>query len=278
MQVIEITGVTGTAPYDIYVCDITLSYCVLAQSGVTIPPNFTYTLSYPLDGADSVIVKIIDSNNCEYFEIYNCVFPSPTPSITPTVTPTMYVDCNCLAFENPSIFDYNYGYTDCDGNIFYGIIYNATILYACGKLPFADSGVNITIGSFCIDYDCPTISPTPTPSVTPPVTPTPSVTPTETPTPTPTISVTPTLTQTPTITPSITPTSTITPTPTPTITPTLTPTITPTLTPTSTPTLTPTITPSITPSITPTQTPNNFLQQENLFYILQEDGSRIIIT
>tara|TARA_R110000772_G_scaffold33074_1_gene80648 strand:- start:606 stop:1013 length:408 start_codon:yes stop_codon:yes gene_type:complete len=63
------------------------------------------------------------------------------------------------------------------------------------------------------------------------------------------------------------------PQPTPTPTPTRTPTRTPTQTPTSTPTPTST-------DVCPTPTPSsdsNFLQQENFFLILQENGYRIII-
>tara|TARA_R110000796_G_scaffold12371_4_gene41014 strand:+ start:999 stop:1499 length:501 start_codon:yes stop_codon:yes gene_type:complete len=92
------------------------------------------------------------------------------------------------------------------------------------------------------------------------------------PTPTPT----PTPTRTPTRTPTQTPTSTPTPTSTdvcPTPTPTRTPNRTPTQTPTSTPTPTST-------DVCPTPTPSsdsNFLQQENFFLILQENGYRIII-
>ena len=156
----------------------------------------------------------------------------------------------------------------------------------------------------------PTVTSTLTPTVTPTLTPglSPSATPTNTPTNTPTPSITPTIsltpsitptnTGTPTQTPSITPSSTVTNTPTPSVTPTITPGLSPTptstVTPTNTgtPTQTPSITPSssvtptispsptITPSITPTITPSPlfYLQQENGFYILQEDGSKIIIT
>ena len=87
---------------------------------------------------------------------------------------------------------------------------------------------------------------------------------------------TPTPTRTPTRTPTQTPTSTPTPTSTdvcPTPTPTRTPNRTPTQTPTSTPTPTST-------DVCPTPTPSsdsNFLQQENFFLILQENGYRIII-
>jgi hypothetical protein len=86
--------------------------------------------------------------------------------------------------------------------------------------------------------------------------------------------------------PSFTPTSTVTSTPTPTVTSTITPTPTPsvtetpTLTPTPTVTQTNTETPTPTPTVTPTSTQaliTNFLLQENLFELLQEDGFNIII-
>jgi hypothetical protein len=57
------------------------------------------------------------------------------------------------------------------------------------------------------------------------------------------------------------------------------PSSTPTITPTPTPTITPTPSPTITP--TPSPTPiilDSFLLQENMFLILQEDGSKIIVT
>ena len=113
-----------------------------------------------------------------------------------------------------------------------------------------------------------------TPTTTPTNTPTPSITPTNTPTP----SITPTITPTKTQTPTVTPTNTITPTQTktPTVTPTNTITPTNTVTPTNTITPTNTVTPTKTP--TPTPTPIYYLEQANGFYILQADGSKIIIT
>ena len=121
------------------------------------------------------------------------------------------------------------------------------------------------------------LTPTATPTLTPTPSVTPSLTPTETPTQTPTVTVTPTTTESPT--PSLTPT--LTPTETPTETPTNTPTLTSTSTPTPsvTATLTPTETPTLTPTITPTSTTpdTNFLLQEDLFMMLQEDGFGILI-
>jgi hypothetical protein len=129
----------------------------------------------------------------------------------------------------------------------------------------------------------PTNTETSTPTVTPTETSTQTPTNTETPTQTPTNTETPTQTPTPSVTIGLTPTATETQTPTPSITPsnTETPTPTPTETPTNTPTQTSTVT--LTPTNTETPTPtstlpdSNFLLQEDLFMILQEDGFGILI-
>ena len=161
MLQIEITGATGTGPYTIYVCDTTLTYCELVGSGINIPPNFIYTLNYPLDNVNSVIVKVIDSNDCEFIQLYNCeiIPPSPSPTPTPTPTPTN-TECNCISFENPTISNREFSYTQCNGEVFYGLIYGFTTLYVCGKLPSADPLVNISVGLPCVDGSC---FPIPTP-------------------------------------------------------------------------------------------------------------------
>ena len=69
---ITISGVTGTSPYDVYVCDVTNTYCFLVSGGTTIPPSFTFKPVYPLNNVDSLLVKLIDSNNCEIFNYYEC--------------------------------------------------------------------------------------------------------------------------------------------------------------------------------------------------------------
>ena len=151
----------------------------------------------------SFIIKIIDSNSCEFFQTYTC--PSPTPTNTPTVTPTPTIaQCNCIQFENYTILPQDISYTQCNGTVFYGSIEPSTILYVCGKLPSADPSVIYSVGTPCVDGACVPIplpaSPTPTNTVTPTVTPTLTVTPTITPTVTTSI--------TPTVTPTVTPTPT----------------------------------------------------------------------
>ena len=56
---ISITGVTGTPPYSISVCDSTYTYCYLVTGSTTIPPTFTFDVPPPLEGVNTLIVKII---------------------------------------------------------------------------------------------------------------------------------------------------------------------------------------------------------------------------
>jgi len=70
---VSVSGTTGTPPYDLYVCDITNTYCYLSASGVTISPPYTFYVSPPLDVVESLIIKILDSNGCERFEVVSCL-------------------------------------------------------------------------------------------------------------------------------------------------------------------------------------------------------------
>ena len=218
MNEIQITGVTGTPPYTIYVCDTTLTYCYLVTGSTTIPPTFSFNVPSPIDVLNDIIVKVIDSTGCEYFEPYSCPpTPTPTPTITPTITPTPADPCRCIEVINSGSTDGFFDYVDCNNVTLTSILVSSGITYyTCGSNPTNPINVTINIGNVCILNTCPDPTPTPTPTntVTPTVTPTISVTPT----------VTPTISVTPTITPTIS------------VTPTITPTVTPTITPSSTPT------------------------------------------
>ena len=226
MQVVEITSLSGHSPFNISICDITLTYCyVVATNVVVVPPTLELQIPAQLEGANQVLVVVTDAIGCQEFILQTCpTTPTPTPTITPTPTPTRIIICNCISFENTTSGTLNFEYTQCDGKIFNGEVQSGTTLYYCGRLPSADVGVNIIISDICVDNTCSNLVLTPTP--TPTTTPTNTVTPTNTPTITPTPTTTPTNTVTPTNTPTITPTNTVTPTNTPTNTPT--PTITPT--------------------------------------------------
>jgi len=191
-------------------------------------------------------------------------------NITETVFPIIpnEEDTQIVVFTNESTSN-PFKNNKCFRRVAFDSSYSTYSLSSAGAVVF-----DTTVYSSCEDCDttAPCFPPSPTPTVTTTPTQTPTVTPTYTPffTPsnTPTNTPTPSITPTISLTPSITPTNTGTPTQTPSITPSSS--VTPTISPS------PTITPSITPTITPS--PLFYLQQENGFYILQEDGSKIIIT
>jgi hypothetical protein len=257
MQVVEITSLSGHSPFNISICDITLTYCYVVATGVVVvPPTLELQIPAQLEGAQQVIVKVVDSIGCQEIILQSCpTTPTPTPTITPTPTPTKIVVCNCLTFENTTSNTLYFYFTQCDDTILRGEIQSGTTLYYCGRLPSADVGIDVNIGDMCINNTCPdsVLTQTPTPTQTPTITSTQIPTPTQTPTIT--LTQTPTPTQTPTITLTQTPTPTLTPTNTSTNTPTITPTETPTNTPTNTMTPTNTVTPTMTK--TPTNTPTN---------------------
>jgi hypothetical protein len=225
MNTIQITGVTGNPPYSISVCDYTYSYCYLVTGSTTIPPTFTFDVPSPLENSSSLIIKIVDSNNCEYLEYYTCPpTPTPTLTITPTPSPTPTDLCFCITAVNSTSSDGFFDYIDCLGHPNTSVLVPSGVTYyVCGSSPSNPINLTLSLGSYCFGGTCPT--PSSTPTTTPTVTPTVSLTPSLTPTNTPTISITPTISVTPSVTASLTPT--------PTYTPTLTPTMTPSSTPTS---------------------------------------------
>lgn len=92
---IQITSVTGTSPYNVYVCDVFGTNCNLVGTiAGSVPPTVAFFIPTIFDYAPAVMVKVIDFNNCETFHIETCVAPTgpipstPTPTPTPTRTPT----------------------------------------------------------------------------------------------------------------------------------------------------------------------------------------------
>jgi hypothetical protein len=215
----------GTYPVSVYIADVygnNQSLLGVIGSG-PVPPVVKYNSTIPpiFNTAPQIMLKLIDSNNCETFKILDCTF-------------------GCA-------FEITVQVSSCTVDITITPITTLTPTPTNTSTP-----VNETPTPTVTPTNTPTSeTPTPTPTVT--ITPTNTTTPTptsETPTPTPTVTITPTNTETPT------PTSeTQTPTPTNTQTPTTTPTN--TGTPTNTPTNTET--PGTSPSQTPTntETPTN---------------------
>lgn len=157
MQVIQINSVSGTPPYDVYVCDPTITYCYFVSDDVSVFP-LLIDLPIQLTGINSVVVKMIDSNGCEIFYNIACQLPTPsitvTPSFTPTPTPTQTVfgnNCRCIQFDNSgSGSDFGYQYTNCAGVVITDTILDGQIICRCGSNPIpGDIKVTATILGTC---------------------------------------------------------------------------------------------------------------------------------
>jgi len=88
---IEISSISGTSPFQIWVCDYYGNQCQLIDT-ITgpVPPAVYYNLPVAFMYAPVVTIKIIDSLGCETSTLYYCIDPTPTrtPTHTPTSTPT----------------------------------------------------------------------------------------------------------------------------------------------------------------------------------------------
>lgn len=169
---ISISATTGTPPYSVIVCDVTLIYCYTLTGSTSLSATTTFDIPSPLDVADSVIVKVTDSNGCEIFLPYSCpVTPTPTPTITPTPTPTPTGTCRCIQVVNTGTTGGTFYYTQCDGVVSSVLpISSGTTLYYCGSNPIPLTECDIYIGNHCISNSCVAITPTPTPTPsTPPI-------------------------------------------------------------------------------------------------------------
>ena len=154
-QVVDILTSTGTAPYDVYVCDVTNTFCYLVANNVTLP--YQFTVPPPLDTSTSVIIKLIDSDGCETFELYQCpITPTPTPTITTTPTTTLINPCNCLSIVNPTTTAIGFfDYIDCNGLLQTNIPVSPGLTqYFCGSNPTNISGLFVYIGLPCVNGSC----------------------------------------------------------------------------------------------------------------------------
>jgi hypothetical protein len=86
---IQINSISGTSPFDIYMCDTGLVQCIFIETVTS--PTYPITLTTPttLVGTTSFIIKIIDGNGCETFYPYSQPTSTQTPTLSPTQTPTL---------------------------------------------------------------------------------------------------------------------------------------------------------------------------------------------
>jgi hypothetical protein len=164
---VTINSLTGTSPYDVYVCDSNVLNCVYIATISSTP--YVFNVPPPLDAQSEICVKVIDINGCEIIQC-GAITPNVTPSPTVTPTPTVTIGLTPTATET--------------------------------QTPTPTPTVTIGLTPTATETQTPT--PTRTPTVTPTVTTTVTKTPTNTPTvtKTPTQSGTPNVTPTNTPTPS----------------------------------------------------------------------------
>jgi hypothetical protein len=105
MQTITLNSISGlNLPYTVYVCDVLGNNCTVLSTIVsTVPPTFTFVLPPPFDVIPAIGIKIITSDGCERFEIYNC-YVTPTPTPLPFIPPFFQVS-NILGV-NPLLINF----------------------------------------------------------------------------------------------------------------------------------------------------------------------------
>lgn len=105
MQTITLNSITGlNLPYTVYACDVFGNNCTVLSTVVsTVPPTFTFLLPPPFDVIPAIGIKIITSDGCERFEIYNC-YVTPTPTPLPFIPPFFQVS-NILGV-NPLLINF----------------------------------------------------------------------------------------------------------------------------------------------------------------------------
>ena len=64
---VNIFGITGQSPYDIYICQSSLNDCIYIDTitGTTL----TFDLPKPIDNSLEYIMKVVDNNNCEITQV-----------------------------------------------------------------------------------------------------------------------------------------------------------------------------------------------------------------
>lgn len=89
---VTINSLTGTSPYDVYICQFDGTGCFYIDTITSGELPYVFDVPSPYNSASAYCVKVIDNLGCV---ITGCkdldASPTPTPTITPTVTPSISV-------------------------------------------------------------------------------------------------------------------------------------------------------------------------------------------
>jgi hypothetical protein len=89
---LQINSISGTSPFDIYVCDATITYCFFVATIVGAP--YTFDIPFPLDTTTPIILKIVDGAGCERIYTLDCQ----------QIYGKMYEDFPIFLFQDSSIY------------------------------------------------------------------------------------------------------------------------------------------------------------------------------
>lgn len=81
---ITISSITGSSPYNVYLCQSSVNDCFYVKTISNTP--YIFDIPKPFDNNVVYLLKIIDNNNNIIIGESTLV---PTPSVTPTNTPTV---------------------------------------------------------------------------------------------------------------------------------------------------------------------------------------------
>lgn len=70
--IVDITGLTGTSPFNVYVCDSGFTSCFYVT---TLPATGSFIVPAPYNNLSQFGIKIIDGTTCQVTQIVNN--PSP---------------------------------------------------------------------------------------------------------------------------------------------------------------------------------------------------------
>jgi hypothetical protein len=84
---VTINGLTGTSPYDVYICQFDGTGCFYIDRITTSEIPYTFNIPSPYDNSDEYVLKVVDASNCVLTGT-SLIYFTPTPTPTPTTTPT----------------------------------------------------------------------------------------------------------------------------------------------------------------------------------------------
>jgi hypothetical protein len=108
---VTINSLTGTSPYDVYICQSGGTSCFYISTIVTGDLPYIFDIPSPYNNGDSYMVKVVDDENCVITGITSIAYtvtPTPTPTVTPSIsltpslTPTNTVTPTSTTTQTPT--------------------------------------------------------------------------------------------------------------------------------------------------------------------------------